>query len=111
VQQIVSASPDAKVIVTGDMNVDYNTAAHYRQLHPLNKLTPGAKQHGVLHNLAQQIPRERRYTYTYNGRGNMLDWMFASNTLKARLVNVSVLHNKAAQSSDHSPLVARFRLW
>jgi len=70
---------------------------------------------GLLDNLALTLPENQRFTYLYEGNGQTLDQILASQALANRLVNFEVIHINSLNlpreaSSDHDPVIAIFDL-
>jgi len=111
VQEIQASDPTAAIIVLGDLN-------DYLDSEPLAVLT------GVgLDNLMLGVEKPERYTYIYQGKSGVLDHLLISPNLQRGLVGVAPLHinadypnayedvaDTARRSSDHDPVVARFRI-
>lgn len=126
VDSLLGTNPNAKIIVTGDLN-DYDFEA------PLNVLkgtasisnydapgsdtfnatatyTPGGT--AVLNDLIDTLPANQRYDYVFEGNSQSLDHLLASNSLTAG-AQFDVVHLNsefADQTSDHDPLVASFTI-
>ena len=108
-EEILAREPDAWVAVLGDLNSFYDSL-------PLDTL----RQAGLRHVYEFAAP-ERLYSYIFEGQSETLDHMLLSPALYEYLVAVDVLHVNAdypppipddpspRRSSDHDPLVARFR--
>lgn len=73
--------------------------------------------------LTARIPPADRYSYIYRGNAQLIDHVLASRALGKRLAQIRLLHVNAAlpavlsrrpgivwRSSDHDPIVVRFRL-
>ncbi|WP_437757002.1 DNRLRE domain-containing protein [Sorangium sp. So ce1389] len=102
VRQILDRDPSAHVVVLGDLN-DFQFSA------PL-----GVLKGAGLTTLVETLPPEERYTYVYDGNGQVLDHVLVSPGLAGpKLVGFDVVHVNAEfadQASDHDPGVARFRI-
>ncbi len=116
VKHLIASAPDAKVIIAGDMNVDYNTPDQHRQLSALNRMTREDRRSAtLLDNLTSRLNKGGRRSYDYRGKEQLLDWMFASKNLSRQLIEVRVPHvnsgapDKETRGSDHDPVVARFK--
>lgn len=102
VDQILAANAHANVIVGGDLN-DFEFSAPLAAL----KGTPP-----VLTDLVYSLPEMERYTYVYQGTGQVLDHILLSDNLfNQHLRTIDVVHINAEfavanQLSDHDPLVA-----
>ncbi len=79
---LVTANPDARVIVLGDFN-------DYDQSPPLERLDE------QLITVMDRIPEEERYSYIYSGAGQLLDNIFVSPALLAYVDEVIIQHVNA----------------
>jgi predicted extracellular nuclease len=98
VQQLLAASPQAEIVVLGDLN-DFEFSA------PLLTLKSAG-----LSALIERLPQNERYTYVYQGNSQALDHILVSTALTAHVVSYDVVHVNsefATQASDHDPGVAR----
>lgn len=98
VQQLLTASPQAEIVVLGDLN-DFEFSA------PLLTLKSAG-----LSALIERLPQNERYTYVYQGNSQALDHIMVSSALTAHVVNYDVIHVNsefANPASDHDPGVAR----
>ena len=103
VDEILADSPDENIVVLGDMN-DFETSEPLRIL-----------EGGVLTNLVEEVPEERRYSYVYQGNSQVLDHILVSNnmadTADIDMINVNSdytdMHGRA---SDHDPVLAQLVL-
>lgn len=104
VQAIVTADPNADVVVLGDLN-DYEFSA-------TASILKGAT--GILTNLIDSLPQDERYTYVYEGNSETLDHTFLSNDLfNTRPYTYDIVHVNsefAMQASDHEPQVTLITL-
>ncbi|KIL53050.1 hypothetical protein KR50_03790 [Jeotgalibacillus campisalis] len=103
VQNIQEQTPDANVVVLGDMN-DFEFSA------PLEAL-----KGEELTNLVEGVEKEKRYTYNYEGNAQVLDHILVSNNLKDRsqfdIVHINSDFMEAhGRASDHDPLLAQISL-
>ncbi|WP_437835294.1 DNRLRE domain-containing protein [Sorangium sp. So ce1153] len=102
VRQILDRDPSANVVVLGDLN-DFQFSS------PL-----GILKDAGLTTLIETLPPEERYSYVYDGNGQVLDHVLVSASLAGpKLVGFDVVHVNAEfadQASDHDPGVARFRV-
>jgi predicted extracellular nuclease len=106
VKQIRAASPQADIIVLGDLNSFYDSA-------PLNTL----QQAGLRH-VYEWLPELDEYTYIFEGVSQTLDHIFLSPSLFNAISQVAVLHVDAdyalpapqdespLHQSDHDPVIA-----
>ncbi|CDO77391.1 hypothetical protein BN946_scf184835.g13 [Trametes cinnabarina] len=107
VRSLLELSPDASVIVAGDMN-EYLAARAV--LRPLTALLHDA-------NAVAGIPPAERYTYAYDQNAQEIDHVFVSDAIATRPGGVEVEHvhvntwaeTMGARASDHDPTVVR--LW
>lgn len=103
VAAVLEADPDALVVVGGDLN-DFGFSTPVRVL-----------AGDELVNLADDLAPGEVYSYIYEGNSQALDHLLVSPSLRRRLVGrVEYVHRYAEylyeeRSSDHDPLVARFR--
>ncbi|MDG5472541.1 chitobiase/beta-hexosaminidase C-terminal domain-containing protein [Jeotgalibacillus sp. ET6] len=103
VQDIKEQTPDANVVVLGDMN-DFEFSA------PLEAL-----KGEELTNLVEHVEKENRYTYNYEGNAQVLDHILVSNNLKDRS-QFDIIHinsdfmEEHGRASDHDPLLAQISL-
>lgn len=101
VRDIQAADNKAKVVVMGDLN-DFEFSPAVTIL----------KQAGLAA-LIETLPKEERYTYVFEGNGQAIDHILASQALRSSLSSYDVVHINAEfanQISDHDPQVARFTL-
>lgn len=102
VRQILDRDPSANVVVLGDLN-DFQFSA------PL-----GILKDAGLTTLVETLPPEERYTYVFDGNGQVLDHVLVSPSLAGpKLLGFDIVHVNAEfadQASDHDPGVARFRI-
>lgn len=103
VQDVKAQTPDANIVVLGDLN-DFEFSA------PLQML-----EGEELTNLIAQVEKENRYTYNYEGNAQVLDHILVSNNLAERSV-IDIVHINAdfmeahGRASDHDPLLAQISL-
>lgn len=103
VKSVVSANPDANVVVLGDLN-DF-------QFTETASILKGSE----LDNLIDTLPLEERYTYTYDGNSQVLDHILVSKNL-TRSTQADVVHLNAdfpaskGRVSDHDPVLAQIDL-
>ena len=69
----------------------------------------------LLENLVLTLPENQRFNYIYEGNGQTLDQVLASQALAPRLVRYEVIHINSLDlprdsSSDHDPAIAVFDL-
>ncbi|HEU5102148.1 MAG TPA: endonuclease/exonuclease/phosphatase family protein [Roseiflexaceae bacterium] len=99
VQSILTADPNADVVVLGDLN-DFEFSETLANL-----------KAGVLHTLIDTLPAYERYTYVFEGNSQAIDHILLSNHLfTTRTYAYDVVHVNsefAAQASDHEPQVVR----
>ncbi|AJD92762.1 hypothetical protein JMA_34450 [Jeotgalibacillus malaysiensis] len=100
VQDVQSQTPDANIVVAGDMN-DFEFSA------PLEAL-----KGEELTNLIDGVEKEERYTYNYEGNAQVLDHILVSNNLADQTV-FDIVHINSdfmevhGRASDHDPLLAQ----
>ncbi len=97
----LAATPQASVIVLGDLNDTANSV-------PLEKLS-GAE----LKTLMSSIPSADRYTYVFKGKPELIDHILVSPQLQtAGKAQVEILHLNNGSSenlaSDHDPILSRY---
>ncbi|MFG6114765.1 5'-nucleotidase C-terminal domain-containing protein [Halobacillus sp. MO56] len=100
VQDIKAEDADANVVVLGDLN-DFEFSAPVQTL-----------KGDVLTNMIEELPREERYTYIYQGNSQVLDHILVSNNLahrtKVDIVNInSDFSVEDGRASDHDPVVVQ----
>lgn len=98
VKDIKAQDPNANVVLTGDFN-DFEFSA------PLTTL-----KGNVLTNMIENVPFEKRYSYTYQGNSQVLDHILVSNNL-ADSTAVDIVHinssfmEQQGRASDHDPVL------
>ncbi|TFE01659.1 chitobiase/beta-hexosaminidase C-terminal domain-containing protein [Jeotgalibacillus salarius] len=103
VQDVQAQTPDANIMVVGDMN-DFEFSE------PLEAL-----KGEELTNLIDTVEKEERYTYNYEGNAQVLDHILVSNNLADRTV-FDIVHINSdfmevhGRASDHDPLLAQVNL-
>ncbi|WP_456288954.1 5'-nucleotidase C-terminal domain-containing protein [Paenibacillus sp. AK002] len=103
VKDVVSANPDANVVVLGDLN-DFQFTE-----------TTNILKGNELDNLIETLPLKEQYTYTYDGNSQVLDHILVSKNL-TRSTQVDIVHLNAdfpaskGRVSDHDPVVAQIDL-
>ncbi|WP_194540523.1 5'-nucleotidase C-terminal domain-containing protein [Paenibacillus sp. JZ16] len=103
VKSVVSANPDANVVVLGDLN-DFQFTE-----------TANILKGNELDNLIDTLPLKEQYTYTYDGNSQVLDHILVSKNL-TRSTQVDIVHLNAdfpaskGRVSDHDPIVAQIDL-
>lgn len=99
VERLKHFNPAAGVVVLGDFNEFYDAA-------PLAIL----KGH-ALRNLVEDCPSEERYTYSFRGNSQSLDYVLVSNDLyRNHAPDIDIVHintDYMGMVSDHDPMVAR----
>ncbi len=101
VLDLLAAEQQAKIVVLGDMN-DFEFGPAVRDL-----------AGSALENLMFRIPSPSRYTYIHEGNSQCIDHILASDSLSAaeiEVVHVAADFPDAGGTSDHDPVLARFRL-
>jgi predicted extracellular nuclease len=121
VNNILTADPDALVMVAGDLN-DFQFGEPGEGLdHPVAILEGGAGEVPLI-NLLNLEKAAETYSYVYDGNSQVLDHMLVSPALYELFVAVDILHFNASYpdalgddpstplgASDHDPLEGRFR--
>ena len=103
VKSVVSANPDANVVVLGDLN-DFQFTE-----------TANILKGNELDNLIETLPLKEQYTYTYDGNSQVLDHILVTKNL-TRSTQVDIVHLNAdfpaskGRVSDHDPIVAQIDL-
>lgn len=114
VRDIHERYPDAKVLVTGDFNLDFHNPSHRAQLRPLTRLTRSFKTRpNLLVNLSERLGPMAR-SYVWEDHGELLDLMYASPSLEHTLSDLWIPHINSGRedgSSDHDPTLATFKLF
>ncbi|MGE5376590.1 MAG: PxKF domain-containing protein, partial [Bacteroidota bacterium] len=104
INAIVTADPNASVVVMGDLN-DFE----FSDTVSILKGTPG-----ILNDLMDTLPLNERYSYVFDGNSQTLDHTLFSNILfSTRPFVYDVVHVNsefADQASDHEPQVSRITL-
>ncbi len=98
VGQLLTADPNAQIVVLGDLN-DFEFSA------PIAALKSAG-----LSTLVERLPANERYTYVYQGNSQVLDHILISAAANQHVVGYDVVHVNAefaTQASDHDPGVAR----
>ncbi|RMF67053.1 MAG: hypothetical protein D6743_05490 [Calditrichaeota bacterium] len=104
VEKLLTADPDANVIVLGDMNEHEFRA-------PMEILAGT-----LLTDLIKKVPLAERYTFIFNGNSQVLDHIFVSrNLLEHAAPAIDIVHVNAGfaadeRASDHEPVVAAVKL-
>jgi uncharacterized protein len=105
VANLLTADPNANVIVLGDIN-DFEFSE------TVDILEAG----GVLHTLVKDLPPAERYSYVFEGNSQVLDQILFSPNLKNQfphdydVAHVNSEFADAIQASDHEPSVTRIDL-
>jgi hypothetical protein len=108
VQSLLAQTPDAAVIVAGDLNDFFGAPA-------LAALAAGV-QPALLQPLAY-LPALERYSTIYNGAAQLLDHILLTPNLGPQIAGVAIAHINAGfpvtpatpRASDHDPVVVRLR--
>jgi predicted extracellular nuclease len=115
VDQILTANPEAFLVLLGNLNAHYDSA-------PLRTLTEGESPARRLLNTTQALPPGDRYSVVSHGVSQLLDHILVTPELAVRQVRVDVLHVNADHppadpdqtnlyhSSSHDPIVVFFDL-
>lgn len=100
-QSLLAADPEARVVLLGDLNdFEHSEAVRYLSAPPLE-------------NLILRVPTASRYTFNFEGASQVLDHVVVSPAL-AKDAEIEILHlnsdcSDEKRTSDHDPVVARFR--
>lgn len=100
-RSLLAADPKARVVLLGDLNdFEHSEAVRLLSAPPLE-------------NLVERIPAPSRYTFNFEGASQVLDHVVVSPAL-AREAEIEILHlnsdcSDEKRTSDHDPVVARFR--
>ena len=124
VDSLLASDPNAKVVVTGDLN-EFNSEEPLNVLEgtasisgynvqgsdPINATatyTPGGTQ--VLTDLESTLPAGQQYDYNFEGNAESLVHTLATNSLAsgAQLQVIHINSEYANQTSDHDPLLSSF---
>lgn len=102
VKEILATDKDAKIVVLGDMN-DYYFS------NPLKALAGDE-----LYNMHYALDEAERYTYSYQGKLQVLDNILVTKGLE-KYTEVDILHMnstraKGVQLSDHDPIMIRINM-
>ncbi|MEO0417790.1 MAG: lamin tail domain-containing protein [Pseudomonadota bacterium] len=114
VDDLLTADPEARIVVAGDFN-------EFQFEEPLEVLsgeldfdggsvTPGGEP--VLTNLTYELEEEDRFSVLFQGNAQQLDHIFASESLAAG-AQIDAVHTNtpvAAPDSDHDPILALFNV-
>lgn len=103
ISTLLNLDSQARVILMGDVN-------DFQFSRTGEKLTSSG-----LIDLINTLPEGERYTYTYDGNGQVLDHIFVSPALKEKITYFKPVHFNsefpvARRTGDHDPVYARFRL-
>ncbi|WLR41375.1 5'-nucleotidase C-terminal domain-containing protein [Bacillus carboniphilus] len=98
IDDVMEVNPSANVVVLGDMN-DFEFSAPLEALKD-NELT----------NMIEELPKEERYTYNYQGNNQVLDHILVSNQMakdtEIDIVNInSDFTENLGAASDHDPVL------
>ncbi|NJN83942.1 MAG: hypothetical protein HC802_17785 [Caldilineaceae bacterium] len=113
VHEITQQTPDAHVIVAGDLN-DFPDSV------PVQALRKGVDPNLI--NAIELLPPLEQYTYIFNSASQVLDYLLLTPNMLPALVEVNPLRinadfaspasidaNSTLHSSDHDPIMLRFR--
>jgi len=100
---LLNLDTKARVILMGDVN-DFQFSRTGEKLTSLGMV-----------DLINTLPEGDRYTYTYDGNGQVLDHIFISPSLMDKLTYFKPVHFNSEfpvvrRTGDHDPVYARFRL-
>ncbi len=105
VDELVAINPNTNIVVAGDFNEFQFLPALQFLKGNVNGETP------VLTNLIESLPAQERFTYTFDGNAQALDYILGSSAMNSKLDAYDAVHLNAGfidQLSDHDPSVARF---
>jgi len=100
-ESLLAADPKARVVLLGDLNdFEHSEAVRHLSAAPFE-------------NLILRVPAASRYTFNFEGASQVLDHVVVSPAL-AKEAEIEVLHlnsdcSDEKRTSDHDPVVARFR--
>lgn len=100
-ESLLAADPKARVVLLGDLNdFEHSEAVRHLSAPPLE-------------NLILRVPAASRYTFNFEGASQVLDHVVVSPAL-AEDAQIEILHlnsdcSDEKRTSDHDPVVARFR--
>ncbi len=100
-ERLLAADPKARVVLLGDLNdFEHSEAVRLLSAPPLE-------------NLVGRVPAASRYTFNFEGGSQVLDHVVVSPAL-AKEAEIEILHinsdcSDEKRTSDHDPVVARFR--
>ncbi|MDT7934863.1 MAG: PEP-CTERM sorting domain-containing protein [Sphingomonadaceae bacterium] len=103
IRALLASNPNAKIIVNGDLN------SFYFENPQLALRGSGASQ--VLYGLYELLALNERYSYSFDGNAQLLDYIYASAGLFGRSPQFDIVHYNSefqGQFSDHDPLIASF---
>ncbi|NWJ45467.1 MAG: lamin tail domain-containing protein [Chloroflexi bacterium] len=114
VNMLLTADPNARVVVTGDLN-DYEFSAAARILKQGAADLPVSPAQGLIDAVENVALTAGRYTYIYEGNAQTIDHIFYSNTLSPQVVTSAIVHLNAgklasdlSRASDHEAVVTDF---
>lgn len=102
VKEILEVDSKAKVVVIGDMN-------DYQFSNPVKTL-----EGNELYNMINKLEETERYSYSYQGKSQILDNVLVSKGLE-KATDVEIIHinstkGKGVQISDHDPAIIRINM-
>ena len=102
VKELLAVDSDAKIVLLGDMN-DYYFS------NPVKTLAGNE-----LYNMHYSLPETERYTYSYQGKSQVLDNILVTKGLE-KYTDIDILHMnssraKGVQLSDHDPIMIRLNM-
>jgi len=103
VNSILTAEPNADVVVLGDLN-------DFQFSNPIKTLTGESVGTVILNDLINTLPVPEQYTYDFDGNSEVLDHSLLSNNLFGTPFTYDVVHVNsefANQASDHEPQVVQ----
>lgn len=108
VANLLSSSPDANVIVLGDMN-------DFQFSDTLDALKNGNGMNELI-NLVDNLPFADQYSFIFNGNSQLLDHILVSDNIADNMPEIDAVHLNldfgfpSDNPSDHDPIVARVDL-
>jgi predicted extracellular nuclease len=122
VDDLLGVNPDARVMVTGDLN-DFPFGEHGEGPDDPVAILEGVGGGEPFTNLINMEKQQETWTFLFDGNSQVLDHMFVKDSLMARLAGMDILHFNAAfpsllgadptttlRASDHDAIEGRFDL-
>jgi predicted extracellular nuclease len=105
IRALLASNPNARIIVNGDLN------SFYFESPQVALRGTGASQ--VLYGLYELLALNERYSYSFDGNSQQLDYIYASSSLYGLSPQYQIVHYNSEfqdQFSDHDPSIASFYL-